>query len=422
MNLIEAGKNPDEASDGNMYKLNQQCPSCRAKFCVPLLDVVILRESERHKALKNKADSELSAKDLRKKHDNEINSRLEAAEERYRDGVLALNDTYIPKSNTSDGVMKIDNSLSEDEDEQQKKKMDLLDSMLFCGLHDSMTESERTYVKELITGGSTTKLMQAAYILASIADMNRNGGTPLTRQMRNDLKLRKTRSTPDINVHRSAMPRMSSNTGATVLAHNPTELQSDIMNRDKLKKLYPIPIRMPKAINLQLDFDIHSTKSPITFIDDEKSFEVLRNCDDVRSKLIRDAYMDLTFGLFGKLVRREPYNSAGVDNILSGLDICDDAPSIKIPWRRVVVASVKGQAVRSGLRAGDVITFVDGEEFEGNAEKLKFLFAHKREYSLDGDENPTIHIICNAEAGIAEALRVRQILAESQKEPKDNAF
>jgi len=350
--------------------------------------------------------------------------------------------------------LKVDNSLDDDDSnendndggdngndhEKHKKKMDLLDSMLFCGLHDTMTASERTYVKELLTVGSTMKLTQAAHILASIMDMNQKGGTPLMRQMRDKNKnltqaqlLRKTRSEPVMintnnhnkNVH---MPKMSSNTGMTVLANNQAdELQSEIMNRDKLRRLYPIPIRMPKAINLRLDFDIYSTNPPITFIDDEQSFLVLRDCDDVRSKLIQDAYSELKVNIFGSFVKKEPYNVAGVENILSGLQIFDDSvdklpPSIKIPWRRVVVTSVKGNAVRSGLRAGDVITFVDGEPFEGNVEKLKFFFARKQEceYDMDmhGDDEayPSCQIICNAEVGIAEALRVRQILAERTKE------
>lgn len=437
-NFLEARKTPEEASDGNTYTLKIQCPSCRADFIAELSDILLMRESVREIKLTKTIDSELSAYELRRKHDAERTSRLKAAERRYKGSEL----TNVK----SEDELFFDSNGENDHEKRQKKKIDFIDTMLFCGLHESMTPSERIYVKELMTDGSVTKLMQAAHILASIVDMNRNGGTPsmrnliekkasiprpkkITTKSRSqgpyksyEDKLKKGTSRSHIATTNTVSPSLQQMT-----PQNRTELQLDAKYREKWKRLYPIPIRMPKAMNITLDFDVYSRwRCALTFADDELSFlsfrkQSLNGSDaskDVRSNLVRDAFEAIQIGYSGNIFKKEPQNKIGVENILTGVknnNINDHVPSIIIPWRRVVVSSVRGELLKSGIKTGDVITHVDGEPFEGNSEKLRQMLAQKQQFNTHG-QFPTCQIIVNAEVGIAEALRVRKVVAESRND------
>jgi hypothetical protein len=193
---------------------------------------------------------------------------------------------------------------------------------------------------------------------------------------------------------------------------------------------------MPRIITLNLDFDIYARwwRCPLIFADDETSFLNLRSnvfhgqdvSNDVRSNLVRDSFEEISFGITGTMFKVSSDNVCGggagdgIENILSVLnddDIHDDAPSITIPWRRVVVSSVKGNTFRCGIKPGDVITHVEGEPFDGNAEKLRLLLLRKQQEFNSSDryregEFPTCQLVVNAEVGVAEALRLRNIVAE----------
>ncbi len=452
-NLIDASEKTQEASDGNEYKLNVQCPSCRGKFCVLLEDVILLREVEREGHLFQELnDSELSAADLRRKYDGERISSIKAARERYAD---ATNESIVE---IHGGGKTISNSVDlrsrescDEGNQQNEKKIAFIDSMLFCGLAETMTKSEQIYVKQLMVSGSTTKLIQASHILESVTEMNHNGGTP---SMRQKMKARNNQSEPKmrrIQMQKSQShvvggsnskyqsyeeklkvrrTRSSNATPSTVTmslsSQTPTELQIETINRERWRRLFPIPVRMPKAITLKVDFDLYSRwRCPITFVDDEVSFVSLMKhafngaapSNDVRCSLVRDAYRELKITGNGNIANKETPNSTGVENILSYFhDFNDndavDAPTLSIPWRRVVVSSVKGSLLRTGIKPGDVITHIDGEFFDGNTEKLKRILSTRQQRSLD--VFPTFQVIVNAEVGVAEALRIRSIVAERQ--------
>lgn len=72
--------------------------------------------------------------------------------------------------------------------------------------------------------------------------------------------------------------------------------------------------------------------------------------------------------------------------------------------KRVLVASVRGQAGKCGIMKGDVVTHVDGELFTGTAAELRSLLIRAyEEQGMDG----TVMIVVNAEECTAEALRLR---------------
>ena len=71
---------------------------------------------------------------------------------------------------------------------------------------------------------------------------------------------------------------------------------------------------------------------------------------------------------------------------------------------RVLVGSVRGQAAKSGIMKGDVVTHVNGEVFTGDAAGLNELLA--RAYEEQG-KGGVVMIVVNAEECTAEALRLR---------------
>jgi hypothetical protein len=72
--------------------------------------------------------------------------------------------------------------------------------------------------------------------------------------------------------------------------------------------------------------------------------------------------------------------------------------------QRVLVASVRGQAGKSGIMKGDVVTHVNGEPFSGNAADLKSMLVNM--YEEQGRDGVCM-IVVNADECTAEALRLR---------------
>jgi hypothetical protein len=80
----------------------------------------------------------------------------------------------------------------------------------------------------------------------------------------------------------------------------------------------------------------------------------------------------------------------------------EDVPVMRS--QRVLVASVRGQAGKSGIMKGDVVTHVNGEPFTGNADDLNSLLVSAyEEQGRDG----VVMIVVNADECTAEALRLR---------------
>jgi len=428
--LLESSKEgPQESSDGNVYTLNLQCPSCRGGFCVPLSDILLLRESERIKVQDNFPDEDFSAKELRTKY--ERLAQLSRAQKCYNKCVREME-----KGNKGE-VLASEDDCDEEAEEMQARKMEYIDSLLFYGLQGSMTVSERTYVKELMTSGSTTKLVQATHILSSIVEMNRNGGTPATRRLQNTNNSSrdwKKKSQSFVTSKKSPTStardfrRTRSATQVTAAIRMPMQetsaWQVDLANKHRWKKMYPAPSRMPRSFIINVDFDPNSYWGcPIKFVDDLTSLAMFRRrsnnsalSDTDRCHLIRDGFSSLQVNNFGKVLSKDNTYKEGVEYLLSGIKDYvrnEEQVNLRVPWRRLVVSSVKGHVARLGLKVGDIITHVDGEPFDGNSEKLKFILEGKKQ-SCGEDETPTCQIVVNADIGTAEALRLRSFMAENQ--------
>ena len=317
-----------------------------------------------------------------------------------------------------------------------------LDSMLFQGLDSCMSQSEKNFILSLLTRGSPEHLSQAAHILASIVEMNNKSPSKdnfINRRIRKTQsedshdrrKLVDQKSYPNAQSQNARrMPRATASATRSSLATSSTatipmssssqsNLRREAENERRWRVNFPLPSRMPKQVKLPLDFDFENKRiSPIRFIDDEETLSFLhynqrynRMDYHLRKKLVEDAFCTLYIS-WGKVKQRQSYNSIGPRNILVGLEHQAEErqlPDIRVPWRRVIISYVEKSFERLGLRVGDVVTHVDGEVFDGNIEKLRFLLAMKKR------DSSSVDIVLNADPGVAEALRLRSFMIRSQE-------
>ena len=471
--LSASNQGPQEASDGNSYTTKAQCPSCRAAFVPGLKDILVLRDGEVQERLLGFKDTELNAKELRQKYNVSDNlvAELSGARERYlsakmkragledgRHGHSADLDNVEIQSETEDALE------SKAERDLMMKKIEHVDNMVFMGLEHCMSEAERAYVVQIMTSGCTIKLVQAAQLFASIIQMNamkrdkqlqvqathsddmsissstsvgtthshgsprgaqqdtprRQIGTPTNSQKRPSQPFKHKRS------EHAPGPYTYSSTALPIRNHIDSSAVQDAKQRERWSKMYPLPYRMPRSATVTLNFDPYDTRNcPIQFLDDEDTLSFLKYNQRYskmsykdRCKLIRDAYSTLSVSTWGYLVKRDCSKFDGPENVFLGLEhgVEDrQAPDTKVPWRRVVVSRVERNFERStGIRAGDVLTHVDGEPLDGSVEKLRYLMMTKKKEETIGGHAPTIELIVNAEISVAEALRLRSFMARNQ--------
>ena len=132
------------ASDGNRHvKVRLACPNCRSDISSTIRDTMDRRESELSMALMDVPDGELSAGELRLKHQDRLRRSAGGGNERGR---------------------------------QRRRRVLDVDPTLFGGLEIAMSESERRYVTGLMTSGDPDMLCTAATILSGVATLLRDGG------------------------------------------------------------------------------------------------------------------------------------------------------------------------------------------------------------------------------------------------------
>lgn len=379
-------------------------------------------------------DSELNAADLRKKYgwDDEKMTILNDARRRYE---LSSD----PKNNNrstdepSHAVADQDNSKAFDDDNTLlAEKIRFVDNMVFRGLDEGLTEDEQSYLVTLMTSGIVEKLVRGTEMLHGIVEMNARKN--VLRNIKQN-RIEVAHSADSAGSNKSAgsasalkpvvRPKASQTTpvGRAAL-RNASRLEMERANHNRWTTLYPLPFRMPRLVNMVIDFNPYHKKPLLRVIDDEDTFSFLdynqryNKVDyESRVKIVKDAYTILSFSSkSGKLKKRETTKTIGIENILSAIDMDIDDQLFqdgipKVEWRRVVVSYAD---FRLGLHVGDVITHLDGERFDGNAEKLRWMLeARRTQESLEGTP-PSVQLIVNAEVGVAEALKLRHFLARSQ--------
>lgn len=326
-----------------------------------------------------------------------------------------------------------------------------------------MSEQEQKYVTQLMTSGYPDQLCQAAQILSGIAELLRKGMIPTPSSTNgsptNNLATNTARTTAALQAanNNNNMRNGYSNAGIRTNRSHDGERETPVTNfqrqmeeqkRNKLRR--PLPARMPLCVTLSTgEFEKMALKSrqeaetaantsnkvseqqpkswlrgllgkgagaikggssaTMTFVDDEWDGTVadafararIGNAAGNRNQLIVKA----------RVGPKNPVEQMGVKKILALHDKEDDEEGKQdnegLPvsrTQRVLVGSVRGQAGKSGIMKGDVVTHVNGEVFTGNAAELNSLLVNA--YDEQGKDGVSM-ITVNCEACTAEALRLR---------------
>jgi len=427
--LLASSKDDYEmASDGNRHvKIKLNCPNCRADISSTIEDTIILRRKARSADLQKVPDSELSAKELQLKYWNE------------NDGIVMEE----KKKTKNHGPKPLE-----------------IDPTLFGGLDFAMSEQEQRYVTELMTSGYPDQLCQAAQILAGIAELLRKGMVPSVKnathnaastQPSNSAAATTARTTAALQAanSNSAMRNGYSNAGVQTNRSREGGRNTHVSNfqkqmeekaREKLRR--PLPARMPLSVSLGTgEFEKIALKSrqdlgleaDPTVNEQPKSWlrgwlvkgaggirgATMTFVDDEWDGSVADAFARARIGTGAgnrnqlvvqtRVGPKNPVEQIGVKKILEMGDRDDDLEGRRqnmppLRSQRVLVGSVRGQAGKSGIMKGDVITHVNGEVFTGDATALNALLVNAyEEQGMDG----VVMIVVNAEECTAEALRLR---------------
>ena len=136
--------------------------------------------------------------------------------------------------------------------------------------------------------------------------------------------------------------------------------------------------------------------------------------DDEWDGSVADAFARAQIGRVGNCNRKtvqgrfgptNPVEKENVQRIIAmGLQEDEERDDRPIRFQRVLVGSVRGQAGKLGIKKGDVVTHINGEEFTGDAAALYATLVEA--YEQQGKEG-AVMVVVNAEDCTAEALRLR---------------
>lgn len=432
--LLSSSKDDYEmASDGNRHvKVHLNCPNCRADISKTIEGTILLRRKATADELQGVPDSELSAKELQCKYWRE------------KDGILLEDDEAKKPKGT--GVKPLE-----------------IDPTLFGGLDFAMTEQEQKYVTKLMTSGYPEQLCQAAQILSGIAELLKKGMIPAARNdapsgggggsnnSPSNAAASTARATAALQ-QGANMRHGYSNAGIRTNRSRDGERETAVTNfqremeekaREKLRR--PLPARMPLCVTLSTaEFERMAAKSRVdaglvdsAALEEPKSWfrgllgrgagairgtgATMTFVDDEWDGSIADAFARARIGtssgggnqpvVQARVGPKNPVEKIGVKKILEVGEREDrgetrqergELPASRT--QRVLVGSVRGQAGKSGIMKGDVVTHVNGEVFTGDAAELNTLLVNA--YEEQGKDG-VIMIVVNAEACTAEALRLR---------------
>eukprot|EP00586_Coscinodiscus_wailesii_P015271 CAMPEP_0172514526 /NCGR_PEP_ID=MMETSP1066-20121228/260730_1 /TAXON_ID=671091 /ORGANISM="Coscinodiscus wailesii, Strain CCMP2513" /LENGTH=443 /DNA_ID=CAMNT_0013295219 /DNA_START=219 /DNA_END=1550 /DNA_ORIENTATION=+ len=392
------------ASDGNLaVKVKLQCPQCRSDLSTTIYDTLLLRKVDKFKHVLEQKDSELTATELQQKASLDTPKMLEKLKVAQSREEHFLMFNTLKNYGKEEGVeVERSGQISPAQSRETVEAPKVVDDSLFNGLEFAMTKEEQVYVTELMTSGEISKLAQASQILYNIADMSKQGVTP---SMRGDINasLDILRPKPKPTVHqrqyqygRSAAVGRALAMGMTAAERKERKIKSKI---ETYQKTHPLPVRMPNFVTLPNAGDPWARGYLITFLDDEWDGTVA------------DAFARVVIGRNNRLLKK-PITHAGVSHVLNAEKPYRHHETMAKPKNRIVIATVKGLAAKQGIQKGDVVTHLNGELFEGDAEALRVAI------DRTSRNEDTFSIIVNAEASTAEALRLRgtilQDIAQSE--------
>lgn len=279
-----------EASDGNRHvKIFLLCPNCRSDLSTTIRDTLLLRKADSIKAAAvGGRQDEMTASQLRLQkvlgQEQVQNAILQArqAEAAYLGRELVIEESEQEESEESEG----DDSYDEEGVEmdliqgvhksfrmpkapmpKELLKLDVIvvDPTLFAGLDYFLTEAEREFVTELMTAGDVNKLSEAAHILYFVAQKSKDPSafkkkkeSPAHRKSR---RLTRRSSVFElINEAQQVKVKKGKIAGDADAFYNSDRdkvaehrrLNSELQKSAQFQKHFPVPVRMPKCIEVNL--------------------------------------------------------------------------------------------------------------------------------------------------------------------------
>ena len=406
------------ASDGNRHvKVYLNCPNCRKDISRFVEPVIEKRRVAKAVMLQEIPDFELSSSELRQKY--------------WKKG-----DGLVLESDKDNGNVKV-----------EKKQILEIDTTLFGGLEFAMTEQEQKYVTELMTSGYADKLAQAAQILEGTAELLKKGMSPSIIAHNNErnhaVSCHRDREAAATARTTAMLSGGYSNTAGIGPSRSRDGAEPPISNfqrqmeqkaRDKIRR--PLPARMPLSVTLSTgEFEKMALeiRQQAGLVPEEKKLwwqGVLRGAkerlggkisfvDDEWDGSVADAFARARIGpqksnrksmeVQKRVSTTNPAELMSINRILKVGE--DEAREKKeqdnitaVRSQRVLVANIRGQAGKSGIMKGDVVTHINGEVFTGKAADLNsMLIKMYEEQGRDG----VVMIVVNADECTAEALRLR---------------
>lgn len=454
--LITSSKDDFQlASDGNMHvKVYLHCPNCRSNLSHSIRHTLLLRKTEELTYLKI-PESEWTTSQVR------LNNVLDTAEvqKAIRHARIMEAEYFgydFNEEEDEESSFDSDNSISDLDNyvEQWGVEVDLsnganhsfvtprppapivreeairIDPTLFAGLNEFLTESERNEVTELMTRGKPSLLVKGAEILystlqklldstpSSLVAPNRQKTTEKKKYSRKisiarrssvfqliaDAEAAQSRRKNDGNKVSEEMQALQ---GPRSRVAQQMQLGRELQIQADFQKRFPIPVRMPKAVKLDLSLPFDMELVNYTW-----------------GGTVMDAYSKISIGFGNKVTQRRPKN-LNVGNILGtepnvvksaavgcAIGLCagsdDDYGDyndiyITLPGTSRVLISHTGHIGKLGAVRGDVLSHVDGEAVTGKnvAEVLEII---KGKQSQD-----SIMLTLNAELSVADALKRRAL-------------
>ncbi len=424
-----------EASDGSrQVKVWLHCPSCRSDLTYSIRDTLLLRKVDEleHLLEESRDDIALTEAQIRLKDALERSRDVQnaVAESRRREaeyfGLPPLEQEEDSESSTSieewgveaDLLTGVHESFHCPKSPRRQRNQHLkipenqIDTTLFGGLDFFISaDCDRVDLTKLMISGDTGKLAEGAQILGDVAksirepqsDCEQREPVSLTSRHRYFVKrssvfeliaeakeahIDEEKEKYGIlpSLPKKQQQRYSRNPSASRVR----EVKLEVKRMAEQQKLYPLPVRMPKYVELDC-----ARKNQLFFVDNEWDGTVI------------DAYSKLTIG-FNQFVSQRKATHSGIRNILGDCEV-----RIELPHQhRVLLASVTKEMGKQGAMRGDVITHIQGQEISRKtAAELRQILSQ-----TEPDDTGKLCLVLNAERSVAEALKRRaMVMAEQMK-------
>jgi len=379
--LLDAYKDPyEEASDGNLHvKIFLYCPSCRSDLSKSIRDTLLLRKFDT--VLTAKDDTVLSASQLRLRKvidDCEIKVQEAIKEARIREANFFGREIeedleYEEIGVEADLLMGVHNSMRYPKAAPIDRCEDVeTDCTLFSGLGYFLSEEEQHFITQGLTSGRPEELVVASQLLHTISNNHAKKGNLLPEKSK-----------------RSSVFQLIRENEHAIVGKKKTKARNS-RSLTIFKKLYPLPVRMPKYVKLvsikDLDFCNFSWNGTVMDAYSKISIEKKRN---------------------GKYeVTQKKTSNLGVRNVLKRGDARVEMPN----QPRVLIFKVNEEAGLQGIMKGDVLTHIDGTCISGKSvESINW-----------PDESNHIVLVFNAESSVSEALKRRALAIKDSLQYMNN--